>query len=83
MGSHYDQRAREAMLLSAAVNVAMRIGLARLTHGDVADACNPPCSVMTVYRWAGNRYGLRRKVIDHARECGLVKLLAEARTLRL
>jgi AcrR family transcriptional regulator len=80
---HYDRRARQAMLLQAAVEVAQRDGLARLTHESVAAACSPPCHARTVYRWAGTREGLRLQVVRYARACGLVKLLAEARALRL
>lgn len=68
---------RRATLLRAALGIARRDGLERLTHASVAQACG--CHRRTVYRWAGNRAGLRRKVL----ETGAEDLLNAALALRL
>jgi DNA-binding transcriptional regulator YbjK len=73
--------ARRVVLIQAAVKVALRDGLANLTHGAVAAACRPKCSHSTVYRWAHTQHRLRVKVAEHARDCGIVRLVAEAHQL--
>lgn len=76
-----DREMRVRVLLRAAIHVANRHGLERLTHEAVADRAR--VSLSTVYRWANDRKALRRFTIRGARLAGGLKILANAERLGL
>lgn len=76
-----EREARRRIIISAAIRVAMRDGIAQIGHAKVAAECKPTVTARTVRRVVGDRMALWREVAARARDSGMVRLVAEAETL--
>jgi DNA-binding transcriptional regulator YbjK len=79
-----DKRERYEIIMTAAIHVAARDGLKRMTHYAVSEACTWPTSVPTVWRYVGRTEKLIRETAKYARRRGKpVRVIAEAEAMGL
>ena len=76
-----DKQLRHATLAAHAVAIVRAGGFEALSARAVAERAG--ITVRSVHRWAGNRKGLRRRTIDHARACGAFDVIDAAASLSI